>query len=61
MCLRGLYSCVKGKERDSQSDEFAIEVLHVRRDDEMTLTDDCNLFKIGAKHLIAAWHLPAGG
>lgn len=50
-----------GKQRDDQSDRFAFEVQLVQRDDGMTLADDCNLFKIAAKHLIAAWHLPVGG
>lgn len=50
-----------GKQRVGPSDGFASEVQRVHRDDGMTLADDCNLFKIGAKHLIAAWHLPAGG
>lgn len=49
------------KQRDNRSDEFAFDVQRVHKDDGMTLADDCNLFKIGAKHLIAAWHLPAGG
>lgn len=49
-----LLCCVTGNKE-------TVEVTRVLLKCRMTLADDCNLLKIGAKRLIAARRLPAGG